>query len=66
MAPRRSGNGSSSKHRDKYIPASAQVRGDEHPSSIAMSSIIGCDIIENQAIILTQSGVTQAEAVKVH
>ena len=38
MAPRRSGNDSSSKHRDEYISASAQVRGDENPSSIAMSS----------------------------
>ena len=40
MAPRRSGRGSSSKHRDEYIPASAQGRGDDHPSSIAMSSIV--------------------------
>ena len=39
MAPRRSGKGRSSKHRDEYIPASAQGRGDEHPSSIAMYSI---------------------------
>ena len=37
---RRSGRGGSSKHSDEYIPASAQGRGDDHPSSIAMSNIL--------------------------
>ena len=34
--------------------------------NVIQFNLIGCDIIENQASILTQSGVTQAEAVKVH
>ena len=52
MAPRRSGKGSKSKQRDEYIPASAQGRGDEHPSSIAMSSNGPSNILGMVQVIL--------------